>query len=119
MRGLAWIFAAAILTQVFLAGLALFSDPTHWASHASFASYFSVLPIVMLATAFIAKLPGIIRLHNAILLGIILLMFVSGVFSSELEYLSALHPVIALFLFYRTMTLIKKINLLINDNGRA
>lgn len=39
--------------------------------------------------------------------------------AQNLEYLSALHPVIALFLFYRTMTLIKKINLLINDNGRA
>lgn len=120
-KGLAWIFAAAILGQVFLAGLALFLDPSHWVRHAEFARYFSFVPILMLAVSFIARLPAPLRLQSAVLIGLVILLALSGLFSSAIGYLSAFHPVLALFLFFRTMNLIRRydsLNQSINGEGK-
>ncbi|MEW9700421.1 DUF6220 domain-containing protein [Paenibacillus sp. SI8] len=110
---LAWIFAISILIQVLLAGLALFGDAIPWSSHASFARYFSILPVLMLAASFIAKSPASLRIQIIALIGMIVLMFVTAIFSSKIGFLSALHPVIAVFLFFRTMAIIRQSGVLI------
>ncbi|MBS4201278.1 hypothetical protein KHA93_16700 [Bacillus sp. FJAT-49732] len=102
------IFAICILIQVFLAGLALFWDPAQWASHTGFARLLIIVSILILVISFIARLPLSLRLRSAGLLGIIILIAVSAKLPSGIGYLSALHPVLALMLFFGTVSLARK-----------
>ncbi|MCD9021966.1 DUF6220 domain-containing protein [Cohnella silvisoli] len=112
-KWLAWIFTVCILIQVFLAGLALFWNSEQWASHTGFSRILMIPPILMLVTSFIARLPVSLRLKSAGLIGMLILMGVSANLSSEMGYLSALHPVIALMLFWGTMSIARKTDALI------
>jgi hypothetical protein len=114
-KWLAWIFIVCILIQVFLAGLALFMDPSHWARHTGFSRFLMIPPILMLITSFIARLPIFLRLHSAGLIGMIILIFASALLSSEIGFISALHPVIAMILFWETMTIARKTHTLIEN----
>jgi len=107
-RLLAWIFAGFIVIQVFLAGLALFWNSDHWASHTGFSRLLIIPPILMLVTSFIAKMPASIRLHSAGLIGGLILIAVSANLSTGMGYLSALHPVFALMLFMGTVSILRK-----------
>lgn len=112
-KWLAWIFAAAVLIQVYFAGAALFADSAHWALHELFASYFSAIPVLMFVVSLIAKVPTSVQVQCAVLILLIILMILTGIFASKIGYLSALHPVIALFLFFRTMNAIRQVDALI------
>ncbi|NOU72668.1 hypothetical protein GC098_14755 [Paenibacillus sp. LMG 31458] len=102
------IFAICILIQVFLAGLALFWDSAQWASHTGFARLLIIVSILILVISFIARLPLSLRLRSAGLFGIIILIAVSAKLPSGIGYLSALHPVLALMLFFGTVSLVRK-----------
>lgn len=98
----AWLargLAIAVLVQVFLAGLALFQDAGRWASHGNFGKAIVVLPVLMLALSFIARMPFAYRLSGAGLVGMTLLMFATANLSSDAGVLAALHPVLALMIF--------------------
>jgi hypothetical protein len=112
-KWLAWIFTGCILIQVFLAGLALFWNSNQWANHTGFSRILMIPPILMLVTSFIARLPVSLRLYSAGLIGILILMGVTAKLSSEMGYLSALHPVIALMLFWGTMSIARKTDAII------
>lgn len=105
-RWLSIIFALCIALQVFLAGLAVFSDASHWEDHVSFVRYFSLIPVVMLVLAIIGRTPAL-RMHSLALIFMIVLMFLTAIFDSNIGLLSALHPVIALMLFWRTFDTIQ------------
>ncbi|MFB9324572.1 DUF6220 domain-containing protein [Paenibacillus aurantiacus] len=107
--GCAWLFAAAIALQVLIAGLALFVDSANWAAHISFARYFGLLPLVMIALAWIGRFPSKTVLKSVGLFGMIIGMFLTAIFSSRIGGLSALHPVIALMLFWSSMDTIRTI----------
>lgn len=107
--GLAWLFAASVALQVLFAGLALFVNATSWAAHTSFARYFGLLPLVMLALAWIGRFPSKTILKAAGLMGMIIAMFVTAIFSTRIGGLSALHPVIALVLFWSSMDIVRTI----------
>ncbi|TMV49940.1 hypothetical protein FE783_10210 [Paenibacillus mesophilus] len=109
MTGLTWIFAGAVLIQIFFAGLALFVNSSHWTYHEEFANYLSFLPIIIFALTFIGKHSRRLRLHTAALIGMIIVMVMTGVFSSQIGILSAFHPVIAVFLFYRSLVILRLI----------
>lgn len=105
---LAWIFAASIIVQIFLAGLALFHNPTHWAGHTIFPRFFLILPVLMLAASFIARLPLSLRLYCIGLIALIILIAVSANLMAGMGYVSALHPVLALLLFWATVSIARK-----------
>ncbi|WP_276355723.1 DUF6220 domain-containing protein [Cohnella caldifontis] len=114
---LARIFAVFILIQVFLAGLALFWNSDQWASHAMFSRFLIIPPILMLVASFFARLPVSFRLSSA---GLIVLLILMGVFAklpSDIGYLSALHPVLALMMFFGTVSLARKTDALNNDSA--
>jgi hypothetical protein len=102
---IARIFALGIVVQVFLAGLALFVDSTDWAAHSSFPRYFAFLPILMILLSFITRLPDTYRVKSIQLFAMTILMFLSAILSSKIGFLSALHPVIALAMFWNTMAI--------------
>lgn len=111
-KAMVMIFAICILVQVFLAGLALFWNSAEWASHKGFAILTIIVSILIFVLSFIARLPLSLRLRSAGLFGIIILIAVSAKLPSGIGYLSALHPVLALMLFFGTVSLIQRTNAL-------
>lgn len=104
---LAWLFAVSVTLQVFFAGLALFIDPNNWITHVSFARYFAFIPLIMTVLAWSASLPRKTIWRSLGLLGMIISMFLTAILSSRIGVLSALHPLIALMLFWSTMKIIR------------
>jgi hypothetical protein len=105
LKWMAWVFAAGIILQVFLAGLALFVDSANWAVHSSFPRYFAFLPILMILLSFIMRLPVTYRFQSIRLFIMVAATFATAVLSSKIGFLSALHPVIAVALFMSAMSL--------------
>jgi hypothetical protein len=108
LKWAARIFALIIAVQVFLAGLALFVDSGNWVAHSNFARVFLIIPILMILLAFIARLPITFRVMSIQLVIMVILMFVTADLSKYIGILSALHPVIALAMFWIAMTLSKQ-----------
>lgn len=100
---LASIFAACIMIQVFLAGLAVFVDPGNWGLHSSFVRFFTYLPFIMLVLVFVGRMPRGMRWLNLMLFGMLIVQYLTVVFSPEIGVLAAFHPVIALMLFAASM----------------
>lgn len=107
-KALVRIFAICILIQVFLSGLALFWNSAQWASHTGFSRLLIIVSLLILVVSLIARLPLSLRIRSAGLFGIIILIAVSVKLPSGIGYLSALHPVLALLLFFGTASLIRK-----------
>ncbi|WP_233531832.1 DUF6220 domain-containing protein [Paenibacillus alkalitolerans] len=102
------VFALLIAMQVFIAGMATFVDSENWMAHTNFARVFIFFPITMILLTFIARLPVTYRLKSIQLLVSVVLMYATAVFSSDIGIISALHPVIALAMFWISMTLAKQ-----------
>ncbi|QHW33956.1 hypothetical protein GZH47_26265 [Paenibacillus rhizovicinus] len=102
------IFAMTILAQVFIAGLAMFVDSADWVAHTNFARVFIVFPVLIILLSFMARLPVSYRLKGIQLLVMVILMFVTADLSSQIGFLSALHPVIAIGMFWSAMTLARQ-----------
>jgi hypothetical protein len=94
----AWAFVVAILTQVFLAGLALFTQSSYWSVHRDFGYVLLFLPLAMLILAPLGRLP-----RGAIILDGVLLLFYFVQTTLPVirnpSFVAALHPVVALLLF--------------------
>lgn len=118
-KAMVMLLAICILIQVFLAGLALFWDSAQWASHRGFAILLIIFPILMLVVSFVARLPLSIRLRSAGLIGIVILIAVVAKLPSGVGYLSALHPVLAMMLFFGAVSLIKRTDALNKEKKQA
>lgn len=94
------VFAACIVVQVFIAGLATFVDMGDWAMHRSFVRLFSPLPFVLIALSFVGRMSWKLRLLSLASFLLIVSQFLTSVYAAELSVLAALHPVIALVLFW-------------------
>ncbi|AJY77705.1 hypothetical protein VN24_13250 [Paenibacillus beijingensis] len=107
MKWMARTFALFIAAQVFLAGLAMFVD-SDWTAHANFARFFIIIPILMMLVSFIARLPVSYRVKSIQLLVMVILMFVTADLSSVIGFLSALHPVLSLAMFWITLAIARQ-----------
>ncbi len=95
--GASALYVAAVGVQVFLAGLGVFAGPANFETHREFAHVFAVLSLVLLATAWLGRLPAPARRNAGILLALLIvqgsLVIVGHVVSPAI---AALHPVNAL-----------------------
>lgn len=114
---LASIFAAFVVVQVFFAGLATFVDAKNWGLHVQLVRYFSLLPLLLLILSFVGRLPASVRWQSLALLVMIILQFMTANMAAAVPYLSAVHPVIALGLFWTSFTLTKRSWKLIGGAG--
>ncbi|WP_442600543.1 DUF6220 domain-containing protein [Paenibacillus sp. KN14-4R] len=108
-KGLAWIFLICIVVQVFIAGIATFSDPANWALHRTFAKIFALVPLVMFLLTFVGGIKGNDRWIS---LGLFLLMvfqFLTIQVFSSVTVLASFHPVIAMLLFWGAVTTVRTI----------
>jgi hypothetical protein len=100
--GIAWIFAACVAAQVFLAGMATFAGPTWWTTHTSFVHLFEPLPVLMLIAAFVGGLSARLKWLSAAAFVLIGLQYALIQLSAAADRpeLAALHPVNALAIFW-------------------
>ena len=100
---LAWGFLGLLAIQVFLAGVGLFGAGTI-AGHRDFGYLLSLLPVILLVTAAIARAGRLVWVTGALLV----LSFVQTLLpllKADLPYVAALHPVNALVLAALTVTI--------------
>ena len=89
---LAWLFAAGVVVQILLAGLALFDNAGRWTDHKSFGMMIGILPILLFIVAVIGRLPRAVIGMSAILLVLYVIQIsLPGVGG----YVAALHPLVA------------------------
>jgi hypothetical protein len=101
----AWVFAALLLVQVFLAGLGVFDSPRDFDMHRQFGYTIGLLTIVLIVLALVARAPkGLVALT--------VLSFVQMVLQSvfvalrgDLPQLAALHPVNGVLLLVNTLVI--------------
>jgi hypothetical protein len=96
-RVLAWLFAACLVIQIFLAGMATFVDALNWGRHSSFVHFFEYLPLPMLVLVFMARFPISLRWLTGSLLVLIAAQYATAHIGGVP---SAFHPVSALALFW-------------------
>ncbi|MBV7504533.1 hypothetical protein KW850_04535 [Bacillus sp. sid0103] len=102
------LLVCCIVGQVFLAGLAVFVNPSNWAFHEGFVHFFEVIPILMLVVSLVGKLPRWAIWQSLGLFGLIFVMYFTANITPVLPWAAAAHPVIAIMLFWMSVTIHKK-----------
>ena len=54
---IAWLFPLAILVQVFLVGLSLFTSQPYWDAHIGLGHTIGILPILLVILGYLGRLP--------------------------------------------------------------
>ena len=96
----AWLFPVAILIQVFLVGLSLFTGQAYWSTHRDVGHSLAVLPLLLVILAYLGRLPRSEKLLIWLLFGVYLVQAeVFAAIRDSVPLLAAFHPVLALVLF--------------------
>lgn len=94
---LAWLFAAGVTIQVFLAGLSLFSSASYWEDHTEFGTRLGVVPVALIVVTLVSRVPLRLVMMAAALL--VLYGVQIALANASAGYVAALHPVNAFVLF--------------------
>ena len=98
--GLAWIFVAVIIVQVFLIGVGLFGDASFRKTHIDFGYTAAGLAALALLIAAIVARPGRRAIGLAVLVFVLyVVQTILPAFKTDYPVIAALHPVNALLLF--------------------
>ena len=89
----AWLLVVGLVTQIFLAGLGVFKDPTSFATHRDFGYMLELLPILLLVLGLVAGLGRRAALLAAGIFGLFLLQSVFVGLRTSAPDVAALHPV--------------------------
>jgi hypothetical protein len=104
---LAWLYVVSLLIQVFLAGLAVFVDPATFRIHVDFGRIaVGLLTLLLPIVAWLGRLPSF-RLAVGVLLFYLLQTGLPEVRASY-PVVAALHPVLALILFWLAVRLVSQ-----------
>ena len=102
---LAWLLVAALIAQVFLAGLGVFRGPASFATHRDFGYVLSLLPVVLLVVGLVARLGRRPAILAAAIFGLFILQSVFVAFRSTSPELAALHPVNGFLILFLAIVL--------------
>lgn len=103
--GLVWIYLAAIVVQVFLAGVGLFGAARDFEPHRSLGWILHLGPVLLLVVAAAARVGArTIWWNVALVLTVGVQPFLPGLRNSQ-PLLAAVHPVLALVIFWITLTM--------------
>lgn len=102
---LSGIFTLCTLIQIYLAGMAVFINPSNWAKHTLFGHIFlSIIPVLMLIFAVIGSLPHWAYWQILGLFGFVFLMYFTANISFVMPMATPLHPVFAFGLLLLTIS---------------
>jgi hypothetical protein len=115
--GLAWLFVAAIVIQVFLIGLGLFGDPEYRKTHAGVGLLLFVPALALLIFAIVAR-PGR-RSVGLVVLLFVLYIVQASLPSAQNDYpaIAALHPVNAMLMFLLAVSIARAATALVREPG--
>ena len=99
--------ALLILLQVFLAGAGVFAGPSYWPMHRLFGMILTLVPLVLVALAFAARVPRRFAWLGGLLFVLVGLQPALTSLADQLHapLLAALHPVNAVVIFALTALL--------------
>ena len=100
----AWLFAAAVIFQVFLAGLSLFASAANWGAHQEFGYGISLLALLLVVLAFPGRIPRAIGRWLALLLVVYAIQTILPNLRRDAPWVAALHPLNALAVFWIALT---------------
>jgi hypothetical protein len=106
--GLAVVFTLCVAVQVFIAGLAVFVTPVHWAQHAAFVHIFEFVPLLMLLVSAVGRLPTRLRWLSAALFALVYAQYFTANIRGLVPLVAALHPVVALVIFWLSLRLVQE-----------
>jgi len=111
-----WVLVAAILVQVMLAGMGVFSgDATYFIWHANYNSIVVfVLPLILLGVGWYARIPRRMLWLTAAIPGLVILQSIFLIpyhmqAQGLLRALAGLHAVNALFIFWVAAQLLERV----------
>ena len=111
-----WVLVAAILVQVMLAGMGVFSgDATYFIWHANYNSIVVfVLPLILLGVGWYARIPRRMLWLTAAIPGLVILQSIFLIpyhmqAQGLLRALAGLHAVNALFIFWVATQLLERV----------
>lgn len=102
---IAWLFVAALLAQVYLIGLVFLAAQPTLEAHVGFGHTVGILLLLMLILTYVARHPRSLKVWTWGLFGLYILQ--AEVFAGirgALPLVGALHPVLALALFWLAVT---------------
>ena len=89
----AWAFVAALIIQVFLAGLGVFESASKFETHAGWGFMIGLIPIVLLVLAGAGQLGQRQILYGAAIFGLFIVQSILVAMRSSAPVVAALHPV--------------------------
>lgn len=101
---LSWAFVACIVVQTYIAGMAVFQEPSRWSIHVSFVHIFEFIPLLMIAFAFAGRMPKGTGWLSFALFALIYCQY----FTANLPAAGALHPVLALALIVLSLVVARR-----------
>jgi len=93
--GLAGLFVLCVTIQIFIAGMAVFTDASYWRYHVVFVRIFELFPILMLIFSFLGRLSKALRWWCVA----IFILIYAQYFTAHFPGAGAFHPVMAAVLF--------------------
>ena len=102
---LVWIYLAAIVVQVFLAGIGLFGAGKDFGNHVNLGWILHLVPVPLLLVAWVA------RVGSRLIWWTVALLVVQGIqpllpgLRTDLPLAAALHPVLAMIIFWLALTI--------------
>ncbi|WP_407690646.1 DUF6220 domain-containing protein [Salinibacillus xinjiangensis] len=96
------LFFISIIIQIFFAGMGLFVQG-NWGYHTNFIHFFEFIPLILFVLSFFSKTLKTLRWQCLALYFMIVLQYITIVFSGSIPYLPAFHLVIASLLFWRSL----------------
>lgn len=102
---LVWTYLAGILVQVFLAGMGLFGPQRDFEPHIGLGWLLHVVPILLLIVAAIARVGRRIIWWNVALLVVQFIQPILALARHDQPLVAAFHPVLALIIFWLTLTI--------------
>ncbi|HEX5015623.1 MAG TPA: DUF6220 domain-containing protein [Candidatus Limnocylindrales bacterium] len=101
----AWLLAACLLVQVFLAGMGVFDGPEQFETHRGFGYLFGWLTLVMLVIAAVGRLGRMLIGLSALTLVQFFLQSILILFREDQPAIAALHPVNGVLLLVVTIVI--------------
>lgn len=100
-----WVYLAAVLYQVFLAGFALFGPERSFETHIGLGYLLHLVPIPLILAAAVARVGRRLLLWTAALFAVQGIQPLLPMVRGDLPWAAALHPVLALVIFWLGITI--------------
>ena len=115
--GVAWLFLACVVMQVFLAGLGVFAGAQNFSLHREFGYVFGWLTLVLLLLALAGRLGRRWIGLSALILVLFAFQSVFVALRDVMPALAALHPVNALAIFGVALHIARRSRVLADDRA--